>query len=391
MSAALLEKTAETGLESHRASMEAALHLVRDERILPRSSAMFATGELMGRMNRLYIKDETENPTGAFKLRGAWVRINQLNFEERARGIVTASAGNHAQGVALAASLLGVHADIFVPSSAPLCKKEQTRRLGGDMVTLHEIGEGSFDEALRAAEARCLELGTTFIHPYDDLQVIYGQGTIGTEIGEQLRSMSLPGHPGATEDSNRATVFVPVGGGGLAAGVGMSMKDKYPGCRVIGVQLEGADSAAQSWAAGRRVNIAAPNRMADGTAVRTVGSLGHELMQRYVDEFVVVSPVDLGRAYADELQRRYAADLFDGRLDTVADMPETSAMLARAGALKFAEQDERGDEPWVLVQTGRNIDWSKADQALEAYLATKVNTLSRSLGCGALRAAVPRN
>lgn len=391
MSAALAERSLDKDREVYCAAMEEALRLVRDERILPRPSALYATGELMGRMNRVYIKDETENPTGAFKLRGAWVRMSHLSPKEKSLGVVTASAGNHAQGVALTARLLGVHADIFVPASAPECKRQQTKLLGGNMVSLHEIGEGSFDEALSAAEAACQKSGATFIHPYDDEQVILGQGTIGSELAEQLKDKALPGSTGIQENPSQATVFVPVGGGGLAAGIGMALKARYPGCRIIGVQLAGADSAARSWSAGRRVAVAHPDNLADGTAVRMVGRLTHELIQRNVDEFVVVDPADLGRAYEDELIRRSALYGCGGTLDPMAGMPETSAMLARAGALKFAAYDQQANAPWVFVQTGKNIDWRKAETALEAYQSARVDVQRKTLGCGALQAAAPRN
>ncbi|MFE2556485.1 threonine ammonia-lyase [Streptomyces sp. NPDC059352] len=233
----------------------------------------------------VHFKCENLQRTGSFKLRGAYVRIAGLRPEERAAGVVAASAGNHAQGVALASQLLGVHATVFMPVGAPLPKVAATREYGAD-VRLHGH---VVDQTLAAAEAYARETGAVFIHPFDHPDVIAGQGTVGLEILEQCPEVR--------------TVLVGVGGGGLAAGVGLAVKSLRPDVKVIGVQAEGAAAYPPSLAAGHPVVIESPVTMADGIKVGRPGDVPFALVQEYVDEVRTVSEDELSSALLLCLER----------------------------------------------------------------------------------------
>ncbi|MFJ5828519.1 threonine ammonia-lyase [Streptomyces sp. NPDC093089] len=230
-------------------------------------------------------KCENLQRTGSFKLRGAYVRIAGLRPEERAAGVVAASAGNHAQGVALASKLLGVHATVFMPVGAPLPKVAATREYGAD-VRLHGH---VVDETLAAAEQYARETGAVFIHPFDHPDVIAGQGTVGLEILEQCPEVR--------------TILVGIGGGGLAAGIGLAVKSLRPDVKVIGVQAEGAAAYPPSLAAGHPVVIESPVTMADGIKVGRPGDVPFSLVQEYVDEVRTVSEDALSSALLLCLER----------------------------------------------------------------------------------------
>ncbi|MFG2871606.1 threonine ammonia-lyase [Streptomyces sp. NPDC048338] len=233
----------------------------------------------------VHLKCENLQRTGSFKLRGAYVRISGLRPEERAAGVVAASAGNHAQGVALASSLLGVRSTVFMPVGAPLPKVAATREYGAD-VRLHGH---VVDETLAAAERYAAETGAVFIHPFDHPDIIAGQGTVGLEILEQCPEVR--------------TILVGVGGGGLAAGVGLAVKSVRPDVRVVGVQAEGAAAYPPSLAAGHPVAIEAPSTMADGIRVGRPGDVPFSLVREYVDEVRTVSEDDLSSALLLCLER----------------------------------------------------------------------------------------
>ncbi|MFD9241440.1 threonine ammonia-lyase [Streptomyces sp. NPDC059556] len=233
----------------------------------------------------VHLKCENLQRTGSFKLRGAYVRIAGLRPEERAAGVVAASAGNHAQGVALASSLLGVRATVFMPVGAPLPKVAATREYGAD-VRLHGH---VVDETLAAAERYARETGAVFIHPFDHPDIIVGQGTVGLEILEQCPEVR--------------TILVGVGGGGLAAGVGLAVKSVRPDVRVIGVQAEGAAAYPPSLAAGHPVVVESPVTMADGIKVGRPGDVPFALVQEYVDEIRTVSEDALSSALLLCLER----------------------------------------------------------------------------------------
>lgn len=227
---------------------------------------------------RLWFKLESLQITGSFKERGALNRLLTLTDEQRARGVVAASAGNHAQGVSLHATRLGVEATIVMPEGTPLMKVARTRRYGGNVV-LHGA---TYDDAAEHAHALCEERGATFVHPFDDLDVMAGQGTIGLEIMEQNPYIQ--------------TIIVPIGGGGLASGVAVAVKETNPTIRVIGVQTEAYPSMKAAVAAGHPVELPRKHTIADGIAVRRAGRHTHATIARYVDDIVTVSEEDIASA-----------------------------------------------------------------------------------------------
>ncbi|WP_328942869.1 threonine ammonia-lyase [Streptomyces sp. NBC_00250] len=270
----------------------------------------------------VHLKCENLQRTGSFKLRGAYVRIAGLRPEERAAGVVAASAGNHAQGVALASKLLGVHATVFMPVGAPLPKVAATREYGAE-VRLHGH---VVDETLAAAEQYARETGAVFIHPFDHPDIIVGQGTVGLEILEQCPEVR--------------TILVGVGGGGLAAGIGLAVKSVRPDVKVIGVQAEGAAAYPPSLAAGHPVVIESPVTMADGIKVGRPGDVPFALIQEYVDEVVTVSEGALSSALLLCLER--------------AKLVVEPAGASPVAALLSDPKAFRG--PVVAVLSGGNVD-----------------------------------
>ena len=226
----------------------------------------------------IYIKAENLQLTGAFKVRGAYNKIRSLSPEEARRGVIACSAGNHAQGIALSASKLGIRSIICMPAGAPISKIEATKAYGAEVVLV----PGVYDDAAREAERLVEAHGYTFAHPFNDPLVIAGQGTVGLEILEQLPDV--------------AQVVVPIGGGGLIGGIAYAIKRLKPACRVIGVQAEGAPSMAQSLERGRPVELSGVSTIADGIAVKRPGDLTFELVREYVDEVVTVGEDEIASA-----------------------------------------------------------------------------------------------
>jgi threonine dehydratase len=270
------------------------------------------------------LKLETFQRTGSFKIRGAANRIATLSDAEREAGVVTASAGNHAQGVALAATRAGVHSTIVMPEHAPISKVKATRRYGGEVV-LHGV-----DYAEAQAKAHEIEAaeGRTYVHAFDDPDVMAGQGTIGLEIVEQCPDLD--------------TVVVPIGGGGLVAGVATAVKAQMPDARVVGVQAEGASSAAESLRKGEIHQIDGVDTIADGIATRRVGDLPFAVIRERVDEVVTVSDEEIAVALTYLLER--SKTLVEGAAATTL-----AALLA--GAFDYDD-----DERVVLTLSGGNID-----------------------------------
>lgn len=231
------------------------------------------------------LKCENLQRTGSFKIRGAYVRMSRLTPEERERGVVAASAGNHAQGVALAAQLLGINATVFMPQGAPIPKVNATRAYGAEVVFHGAI----LDEALDRAIAYAAETGAILIHPFDHVDIVAGQGTCGLEILDQA--------------PEAATVLVPTGGGGLIAGIALAIKATRPDVRVIGVQAEEAAAYPDSLAAGTPVALDAMSTMADGIAVARPGVVPFGAIEQYVDEIVTVSEESISRALVLLLER----------------------------------------------------------------------------------------
>lgn len=226
----------------------------------------------------VYLKTENLQQTGSFKLRGAYYKISQLSDEEKAKGVIACSAGNHAQGVALGAKRNGIHAVICLPAGAPISKVEATRSYGAEVCLV----PGVYDDAYARAVELQKEHGYTFVHPFDDPKVIAGQGTIGLEILEQMPDVEA--------------VVVPIGGGGLISGVAFAIKTLRPEIKVYGVQSSGAPSMAASLQEGHIARLTEVSTIADGIAVKEPGVNTFEMCNKYVDEVVTVSDDEIAAA-----------------------------------------------------------------------------------------------
>ncbi len=278
---------------------------------------------LSGRIGgEVFLKCENLQRAGSFKARGAYVRIARLSDEERARGVVAASAGNHAQGVALAARLLGSKAVVYMPEGAPLPKVVATRAYGAEVV----FERPGVDACLSAAKNYANETGAIFIHPFDHPDIVAGQGTVGLEILEQCPDVK--------------TILVGVGGGGLAAGIAAAVKAVRPEVRVIGVQAEQAAAFPPSLAAGRPVVVEPSPTMADGISVGRPGDLTFEMVSKLVDSVVTVSEEMISQALLNCLER-------------------SKQVVEPAGAVGVAallDQPKAFQAPVVAVLSGGNID-----------------------------------
>ena len=233
---------------------------------------------------KVYLKPENRQRTGAYKVRGAYYKISTLSDEEKARGLITASAGNHAQGVAYAAKRFGAKAVIVMPTTTPLIKVNRTKALGAEVVLYGDV----YDEACARALELAAEHGYTFIHPFDDPDVATGQGTIAMEIIKELPLVDI--------------ILVPVGGGGLATGVSTLVKMLKPGTKVIGVEPEGAACLKASLEAGKVVTLPEVSTIADGTAVKTPGTQIFPYLQKNLDEVITVPDSDLVVSFLDMVE-----------------------------------------------------------------------------------------
>ena len=232
----------------------------------------------LGKDFSMYLKTENLQLTGSFKLRGAYYKISQLSEEQRAAGIIACSAGNHAQGVALAASRMGIKSIVCMPDGAPISKVEATKALGAEVCLV----KGAYDDAYAHACKLQEETGMTFIHPFNDDEVIAGQGTIGLEILDQLADVDA--------------VICPIGGGGLISGVAYAIKNLNPDVKVYGVQAENAPSMAESVRQGAPITLDTVQTFADGIAVKHPGDTTFEIVQKYVDQVVTVSEDEIAAA-----------------------------------------------------------------------------------------------
>ena len=233
-----------------------------------------------------YLKADCLQKTGAFKLRGAYYKIATLSDEEKERGVIACSAGNHAQGVAFAARDMGIKATICIPEGAPISKIEATRSYGANVVLVPGVYDDAYAEAVRLRG----EQGLTFIHPFNDYSIMAGQGTIGLEILEQLPDVDM--------------IFVPIGGGGLIAGLAYAVKNLRPQCRIIGVQAAGAPSMAESLKEGKIITLSSVDTVADGIKVKTPGDLTFDMCREYVDEVVTVSEGEIASAILTVLEKQ---------------------------------------------------------------------------------------
>ena len=234
----------------------------------------------------LYLKTENLQVTGSFKVRGAYYKISQLTKEEAAKGVIACSAGNHAQGVALAATSMGIKSVICMPDGAPIMKVENTKRLGAQV----ELVPGAYDEAHDRAVQLQEETGMTFIHPYDDELVIAGQGSIGLEILDQLPDVEA--------------VIVPIGGGGLISGVAFAIKSLRPDVKIYGVQAADAASMYNAFRDHKYETLDKVNTFADGIAVKTPGETTYEIISQYVDDIVTVSEDEIATAILTLMEKQ---------------------------------------------------------------------------------------
>ena len=285
--------------------------------------------------NAVFFKREDLQSIFSFKLRGAYNRMAHLSPEERQRGVITASAGNHAQGVAYSGQHMGVHAVIVMPATTPEIKVNACRARGAEVV-LH--GD-SYSDAEAHAYALQAQSGLTFIHPYDDPLVIAGQGTIGLEISQQMRA-------------ERYRVFVPIGGGGLAAGIAVFLKSINPQIVVVGVEPDDSDAMYQSLRAGERVTLAQVGIFVDGVAVRRVGEHSFRLVREFVDEVVRVSIDEVCAAIKD---------VFD---DTRA-IQEPAGALAVAGMKRYVAERGISGESLVALTCGANMNFGRLRHVAE--------------------------
>jgi threonine dehydratase len=288
--------------------------------------------------NRILLKREDLQPVFSFKLRGAYNKIAHLSPATAARGVVCASAGNHAQGVALAARERSIPALIVMPQTTPTIKVQAVMDLGGEVVLHGDIYDSAYEHALALARERHM----VFVHPFDDPDVIAGQGTIGMEIVRQS---------GGELDA----IFVPIGGGGLIAGIAAYVKQLYPRVRIIGVEPEDAAAMYESIQAGRRVTLERVGMFADGVAVRRVGEETFQLARRYVDEILLVDTDEICAAIQDVFE------------DTRA-IPEPAGALAVAGIKRYLERGAASgirDHRLVAIISGANMNFDRLRHVAE--------------------------
>ena len=271
--------------------------------------------------NDVYIKPENLQRTGAFKIRGAYNKIAKLTEEEKKRGVIAASAGNHAQGVALAAQKLGIKAVIVMPKHTPLIKVEATRRYGAEVILTGEV----YDEAYEYAKKLQEKEGYTFVHPFDDEDVIEGQGTIALEVLDELPNADI--------------ILVPIGGGGLISGIASAAKLKNPLIKIIGVEPEGAASALEARKNKHVVELAEANTIADGTAVKKIGEITFDYIEKYVDDIVTVSDYELMAAFLILVEKHKIVS-------------ENSGILSVAGLKKLNVKGKK----IISIISGGNID-----------------------------------
>ncbi len=271
--------------------------------------------------NKVYLKPENMQFTGAYKVRGAYYKMSTLSDEERAKGIITASAGNHAQGVAYAAKCYGVKATIVMPTTTPLIKVNRTKSYGAEVVLYGDV----YDEACKRAYELADEKGYTFIHPFNDFGVATGQGTIAMEIIKELPLVDV--------------ILVPIGGGGLATGVSTLAKMLNPKIKVYGIEPEGAACLKASMEAGKVVTLPGVNTIADGTAVKTPGDLLFPYLQKNLDGIITVPDEELVVAFLDMVENHKM-------------VVENSGLLAVAATKHLKAENKKV----VAIMSGGNMD-----------------------------------
>ncbi|MCK5758400.1 MAG: threonine ammonia-lyase [Clostridiales bacterium] len=286
--------------------------------------------------NEVYLKPENLQVTGAFKVRGAYNKISKLSDKEKQKGLIASSAGNHAQGVALAAKELGVRATIVMPRSTPLIKVEATKALGADVILYGDCYDEAYNEALQLKE----ENDYVFIHPFNDHDIIEGQGTIGVEIINDLKDTDC--------------IIVPIGGGGLISGIAMAAKRANPEVKIIGVEPEGAMAMKLSVDKGELVCLDGVCTIADGVAVKNPGDITFSIIQEYVDEIVTVSDFDIMEACLVLLEKHKL-------------IGENAGVLSLAALKKIKEKGKKT----VCLISGGNIDVLTISAMINRGLVTR--------------------
>ena len=283
-----------------------------------------------------YLKADCLQKTGAFKLRGAYYKIATLSDEEKRRGVIACSAGNHAQGVGFASRDMKIPATICIPAGAPISKIQATRSYGANVVLVDGVYDDAYAEAVRLRD----EQGLTFIHPFDDYRVMAGQGTIGLEILEQLPDVDV--------------ILVPIGGGGLISGLAYAVKHLKPSCQVIGVQAAGAASMVDSLEAGHILTLPSVHTIADGIQVKTPGDLTFEMCRRYVDKVVAVSENEIAGAILSVLEKQKL-------------VAEGAGAVGIAAAM-YGKVDLQGKTVCALL-SGGNVDVTMLERIITRGLA----------------------
>ncbi|WDA44524.1 threonine ammonia-lyase [Fusobacterium nucleatum] len=271
--------------------------------------------------NEVYIKPENLQKTGSFKIRGAYNKITNLSDEEKKKGVITSSAGNHAQGVAYGAKESGIKAVIVMPKSTPLIKVESTKQYGAEVVLHGDVYDDAFKKAKELEEKE----GYIFVHPFDDEDVIHGQGTIALEILEELPETDI--------------ILVPIGGGGLISGIACAAKILKPEIKIIGVEPDGAASAYEAIKEDKVVELKEANTIADGTAVKKIGNTTFEYIKKYVDKIITVSDYELMESFLLLVEKHKI-------------IAENSGILSLAALKKLKEKNKKV----VSVVSGGNID-----------------------------------
>ena len=271
--------------------------------------------------NEVYIKPENLQKTGSFKIRGAYNKITNLSDEEKKKGVIASSAGNHAQGVAYGAKESGIKAVIVMPKSTPLIKVESTKQYGAEVVLHGDVYDDAFKKAKELEEKE----GYIFVHPFDDEDVIHGQGTIALEILEELPETDI--------------ILVPIGGGGLISGIACAAKILKPEIKIIGVEPDGAASAYEAIKEDKVVELKEANTIADGTAVKKIGNTTFEYIKKYVDEIITVSDYELMESFLLLVEKHKI-------------IAENSGILSLAALKKLKEKNKKV----VSVVSGGNID-----------------------------------
>ncbi|MEJ6470189.1 threonine ammonia-lyase [Fusobacterium nucleatum] len=271
--------------------------------------------------NEVFIKPENLQKTGSFKIRGGYNKITNLSDEEKKKGVIASSAGNHAQGVAYGAKESGIKAVIVMPKSTPLIKVESTKQYGAEVILHGDVYDDAFKKAKELEEKK----GYVFVHPFDDKDVIYGQGTITLEILEELPETDI--------------ILVPIGGGGLISGIACAAKILKPEIKIIGVEPDGAASAYEAIKEDKVIELKEANTIADGTAVKKIGNTTFEYIKKYVDEIITVSDYELMEAFLLLVEKHKI-------------IAENSGILSLAALKKLKEKNKKV----VSVVSGGNID-----------------------------------